>query len=305
MLAEERRSRIQEMLARQASVTITELVDTFGTSEMTIRRDLDELEARGVCQRIYGGAISLRVNTYRTPSNAGYPTYSLREQCCAAEKTAIGRRAAALVQPGDLIAIDSGTTASHLAYALRDTEPITVITNSIGVLAQLYDVTSISLISPGGTLSIETSTASGGDMSFVGPIAAAALRSLRPKRAFIGTSGLSVADGVFNVGLFQAEIKRTLIEIAEEVILISDHTKFGQVSGFSVAGMRSFHKIITDIHAPERDVAELRALGIEVILVEPAAHVVDLRPALFTTVTFPLEAGPALNVAERSDRAGH
>ncbi len=283
MLAEERRSRIQDRLARQSSVTIAELVEAFGTSEMTIRRDLDDLEARGVCQRTYGGAISLRLTTYPTPSNTGYPTYQLREQCCAAEKTAIGRRAAALVRPGDLIAIDSGTTAAHLAYALRDTEPITVITNSIGVLAQLYDMTSISLISPGGTLSIEAPTAPGGDMSFVGPIAAAALRSLRPKRAFIGASGLSVADGVFNVGLFQAEIKRTLIETAEEVILITDHTKFGQVSGFIVAGMRSFHKIITDTQAPARDVAELRALGLEVILVEPAADVVALRPALFTT----------------------
>jgi DeoR family fructose operon transcriptional repressor len=290
MLAEERRSRIQDLLARQASVTIADLVEAFGTSEMTIRRDLDDLEARGVCQRIYGGAISLRVNAYRTPTNAGYPTYALREQCCAQEKTAIGRRAATLVQPGDLIAIDSGTTASHLAHALRTTEPITVITNSIGVLAQLYDVTAISLISPGGTLSIETSMAPGGDMSFVGPIAAASLRSLRPNRAFIGASGLSVAHGVFNVGLFQAEIKRTLIDIAEEVILITDHTKFGQVSGFIVADMRSFHKIVTDTQAPARDVEELRELGIDVILVEPAAVPDGLRPALGTTVALPAEA---------------
>lgn len=291
MLAEERRSKIQEMLARQSSVTIAELVETFGTSEMTIRRDLDELEARGVCQRIYGGALSLRIHEYPTVGNNSYPPYALREQSCAPEKIAIARRAAALVRPGDTILIDSGTTAAHLAYALRGVSPITVISNSISVLAQLYDVTSISLISPGGTLSLEGSMAPGGDMSFVGPVTAAALRGFRADKAFIGTSGLNVTDGISNVGLFQAEIKRIMIEIAEEVILITDHSKFGRVSGFIVAGLERFHKIITDIRAPASDVERLRALGIEVILVEPVQETVSLRPALFTTVPNLSESG--------------
>jgi DeoR/GlpR family transcriptional regulator of sugar metabolism len=283
MLAEERRWRIQELLARQSSVTIADLAESFGTSEMTIRRDLDDLESRGVCHRTHGGAISLRVNTYRTATSVGYPHYSLRQQCCAKEKTAIGRRAASLVLPGDIIAIDSGTTASHLAYALRNTEPITVVSNSVGVLAQLYDVTSVSLISPGGTLSIEASVVPGGDMSFVGPVAVATLRGFRPTKAFIGASGLSVVDGAFNVGLFQAEIKRTLMEIAEEAILVTDHSKFGQVAGFIISELRSFRKIITDTQAPARDVEELRAMGVEVILVEPAPDADVLRPALCTT----------------------
>jgi DeoR/GlpR family transcriptional regulator of sugar metabolism len=285
VLAEERRSKIQELLAHRSSVTIANLVEAFGTSEMTVRRDLDELEARGVCQRIYGGAISLRINEYRTTNSATYPPYSLREQSCVREKIAIARRAAALVQPGDTIAIDSGTTAAHLAYALRNTGSITVISNSIGVLAQLYDITSISLISPGGTLSLEGSFAAGGDMSFVGPITAANLRGFRPNKAFIGASGLSAADGISNAGLFQAEIKRVIIETAEEVVLITDHSKFGQVSGFIVSGIQSFHKIITDIEAPANEVEELRARGIDVILVEPAQDAVTLRPALFTTIS--------------------
>jgi len=291
MLAEERRSKIQEMLARQSSVTIADLVETFGTSEMTIRRDLDELEARGVCQRIYGGALSLRIHQYPTVGNHTYPPYALREQCCAPEKIAIARRAAALVRPGDIIVIDSGTTAAYLAHALRNVSPITVISNSISVLAQLYDVTSVSLISPGGTLSLEGSLGPGGDMSFVGPVTAAALRGFRADKAFIGTSGLSVADGISNVGLFQAEIKRIMIEIAEEVILITDYSKFGRVSGFIVSGMESFHKIITDVRAPADDVERLRAMGIEVILVEPAQETVSLRPALLTTVPNLAESG--------------
>jgi 3-isopropylmalate/(R)-2-methylmalate dehydratase small subunit len=100
MLPEERRSRIQDLLFRKATVTIAELAEQFGTSEMTIRRDLDELEGRGVCQRIHGGATSLRVQEYRPPP---YPSYPQREQCQVREKIAIGQAAAALVRPGDVI----------------------------------------------------------------------------------------------------------------------------------------------------------------------------------------------------------
>lgn len=276
MIPAERRARIQQRLAQHLTVTIAELAEELGASEMTIRRDLDELEARGICQRIHGGAVSLRVQEYRGPT---YPSYGQREQQQASEKTAIARAAAALVRPTEVIAIDTGTTAAYLARALRNTYPLTVISNSLRVLDQLYDVTSIALICPGGALSLEDRNLASGDLSFVGPLTVAALRSFRPNKAFITTSGLTVADGITNAALLQAEIKRTLIEIAEEAILITDHTKFGRASGFLVAGMNVFRKIITDVAAPAEDVAALRRQGIEVILVEPAAEVEPLRPA--------------------------
>lgn len=304
MLAAERRFKIQELLTRQPGVTIAELVNLFGTSEMTIRRDLDELEKRGICQRTYGGAVSLRINDYRA-AGVSYPPYASRERAYAPEKIAIARRAAQLVQPGDVIAIDSGTTASFLAWELRSVGPITVITNSIGVMAQLYDVPSVSLISPGGTLSLEGSFAPGGDMSFVGPVAVATLRKFRPNRAFIGTSGLSITEGIFNAGLFQAEIKRTMIEVAEEAILITDHSKFGEASGFIVADMRSFSKIITDTGAPQDAVESLRAMGIEVILVEPEQGVVNLRSRLSTTGLPAMEPFPVAESTAREHRKHH
>lgn len=281
MLAEERRSKIREILVQKSAVTITELVDQFGTSEMTIRRDLDELEARGICQRIHGGAMSLRVMDYR---NSVYPSFSMREGAQAREKIAIARAAAALIRPGDTIAIDSGTTAAYLAYALRGRGPITVISNSLRVHAQLFDVTSINLVSPGGTLSLEGIDGSGGDLAFVGPITVNTLHTFRPNKVFIGASGLTLEDGISNAGLFQAEIKRTLIDIAEEAILITDHTKFGQASGFLVAGISRFQKIITDNQASARDMDRLRAMGIEVILVEPAQEIYALRPSLIPNI---------------------
>lgn len=276
MIPEERRSKIQQQLAQHLTVTIAELAEQFGASEMTIRRDLDELEARGICQRIHGGAVSLRIQEYRSPT---YPTYSQREQQQAREKTAIARAAAALVRPSEVIAIDTGTTAAYLAQALRDIYPLTVVTNSLRVLAQLHDVTSIALICPGGALSLEERNPANNDLSFVGPLTVAALRDFRPNKAFISTSGLTVADGITNAALLQAEIKRTLIEVAEEAILITDHTKFGRPSGFVVAGVNAFHKIITDSAAPPEDVTALRQRGIEVILVEPASDMEPLRIA--------------------------
>jgi DeoR/GlpR family transcriptional regulator of sugar metabolism len=279
MLPEDRRSRIQDLLSQKSSVTISELAELFGISEMTVRRDLDELEARGVCQRIHGGATSLRVQEYRSPP---YPSYPQREQCQVREKIAIGQAAAALVRPGDVIAVDSGTTAAYLAQALRAIYPLTVITNSIRVLDQLHDIIQIALIAPGGTLLLEERTVPSGDLAFVGPIAVQTLRSFRPSKAFISAAGITVADGISNAGLFQGEIKRTLIEIADEAILVSDHSKFGRVAGFLVAPVTAFARVITDTAAPAPDVASLRALGIEVIRVEPAPEAVSLRPSIIT-----------------------
>jgi DeoR family fructose operon transcriptional repressor len=279
MLAEERRSKTQELLAQRTMVSISELAEMFGASEMTIRRDLDELAARGICQRIHGGAVALRVMEYR---NTIYPSFWQREHCQFKEKVAIGRAAAALVSAGDIIAIDAGTTAAYTARALRDSDPVTVVTNSIRVLDQLQDATQITLICPGGTLSVEDRNVSGGDLAFVGPITATTLRSLRLKKAFISTSGITVADGISNASLFQAEIKQILIDIAEEAILITDHTKFGQVHGFLVSAITAFSNIITDSLAPPAEVERLRDLGLEVILVEPAEDATILQSVVMS-----------------------
>ncbi|MBC7233615.1 MAG: DeoR/GlpR transcriptional regulator [Chloroflexi bacterium] len=284
MLAEERRAKIQELLTQKPTVVIAELAEQFGTSEMTIRRDLDELEARGICQRIHGGAMSLRILEYQNL----YPPFPAREQFQVREKSAIGRAAAAMVQRGELIAIDSGTTAAHMAYALRDHAPVTVLTNSLRVMEQLYDVLNITVISPGGTLSTEGVGAGispgSGDLAFVGPITISTLRSFRPRKAFISTSGFSIPDGISNASLPQAEVKRMLIEIADEIILIADHTKFGRLSNFIFAPIERVHKVVTDIAAPQEEVEKLRKLGIEVILVEPAEEVMPLRVPVLPSV---------------------
>jgi DeoR/GlpR family transcriptional regulator of sugar metabolism len=265
MLAEERRSRVLELLAQKSVVTLAELAEVFQTSEMTIRRDLDVLAGRGKCQRIRGGAMALRRPETR---NFAYPSYFSREQVQVDEKRAIASAAAALIRPGDTVAFDSGTTMTMLADSARHLEGITIISNSLQVLDQLRNAPGVVAISPGGILAVEEMGLS--EVSFAGPMTVSALRAFRPRRAFISASGVQLGVGIFNAGLFQAEIKRTLMEIAAEAILVVDSSKFGRANGVLVAPLTGFSTVITDTGASADFVAGLRRAGLEVVLVAPA-----------------------------------
>ncbi|MGE5603682.1 MAG: DeoR/GlpR family DNA-binding transcription regulator [Nitrososphaerales archaeon] len=265
MLAEERRSHILDLLAQKPVVTLAELSVLFETSEMTIRRDLDVLAGRGACQRIRGGAMALRRPENR---NYAYPSYFYREQVQAREKLAIARAAVAFIRSGDTVAVDSGTTMTMLAESIRNLEGVTVISNSFQVLERLHNAPGVVAISPGGILAIEDTGM--GEISFAGPMTVSALRSFRPRRAFISASGVQLESGIFNAGLFQAEIKRTLIDIAAEAILVVDSSKFGRANGVLVATFDRFSTVITDTGASDEVVAGLRRIVPQVIVVEPA-----------------------------------
>ncbi len=267
MLAEERRSRILDLLAQKPVVTLAELSALFETSEMTIRRDLDVLAGRGACQRIRGGAMALRRPENR---NYAYPSYFFREQVQTREKRAIARAAVTLIRSGDTVAVDSGTTMTMLAEAARNLEGITVISNSFQVLERLRNAPGVVAISPGGILAVEDMGM--GEVSFAGPMTVSALRTFRPRRAFISASGVELGSGIFNAGLFQAEIKRTLIEIAAESILVIDSSKFGRANGVLVATLDRFSTVVTDTGASQEVIAGLRRIVPQVIVVEPAAE---------------------------------
>jgi DeoR family transcriptional regulator, fructose operon transcriptional repressor len=273
MLAEERRSHILDLLAQKSVVTLAELSAHFGTSEMTIRRDLDVLAEHGACQRIRGGAMALRKPENR---NYAYPPYFSREQVQAGEKRAIARTAASLIRPGDTVALDSGTTMTMLADEARNLEGITVISNSLQVLDRLRNAPGVVAVSPGGILAVEDMGA--GEVSFAGPMTVSALRAFRPRRAFISASGVELGSGIFNAGLFQAEIKRTLIEIAAESILVVDSSKFGRANGVLVTTLGRFSSVITDSGVSEQTLAALRRSVREVVVVEPATEVAPEDP---------------------------
>lgn len=273
MIAAERLRRISSKLQADNVVSIASLSESLGVSEMTVRRDLARLEKLGLCRRIHGGAVSTRGTLARDID------YSKREQLHVAEKTAIGRAAAEMVMDGETIAIDAGTTTAHLAAALRGRHNVTVVTNSLRVLDQLCDARGITLISTGGTVAPAMDGEFGhGDHFLVGPLAEATMRRFRPDKAFMGTTGLTLADGLSNSVLEQAELKRVMMEVSAEVILLADHSKFGRVASSIAGPVTLLHQVITDDAISPQMKAALEELGIRVTTVEAATGASSLLP---------------------------
>ncbi len=253
MLGPDRQARIVQ-LVQQHSMSVVELSQHFGVSAMTIRRDLDLLEARGLVLRVHGGA--------RAPEAPKASTEDMRGARNVGEKEAIGAAAAALVEDGQTLFIDAGTTTIELARRLRERQGLTVITNSVRVLGALADCPAINLIGLGGSVY-------GGAWSFVGPLAEAALRRFNAGVAFMGITSLSLQEGLSEINYFEAAIKSTMIQRAQRVILLADHTKFEKVSPVSVAPLSEIDTIITDGQLSADLIAAYRKAGVEIMLATP------------------------------------
>lgn len=252
MLAAERQSRIARLIAERQTISITELRDLFNVSDMTIYRDLRRLEERGILQRTHGGAILLKHPPGDLP-------YYAREHEQVEEKSAIARLAASLVNDGETIVLDAGTTIASLARLLTHKQDLTVITNSLHVLNELAGADGVTVITTGGSLWKPT-------MSMVGPVAVSTLRRFAADKAFLATPAISLEAGITNSNLYEAEVKATMIEIAREKFLLVDHTKFGRISYAVVAPLTSFDKLVTDDGTPAETVAKLREQGLDVLI---------------------------------------
>jgi DeoR/GlpR family transcriptional regulator of sugar metabolism len=177
----------------------------------------------------------------------------------ALRKRGIAQTAAEQVQPGDVLLIDGGQITLFLAEELARKENITVITNSIPVFDVLRDSPNITLISTGGLLRHPSET-------LIGPTAEAALRELRADKLFLAVTGVSLEFGLSHTNPAEVAMKQTMMRVAREVILLADHTKFGQESVVQVAPVNVVNKLITDNALPASIRLDLSKLGIEVIL---------------------------------------
>jgi len=268
MIAAERLERIAELVRQKRTVSISELSAMFDASEATVRRDLTKLEKQGLLKRTYGDAVSLHT------SNLGLDApFSVRAQSHVKEKKAIALAAAKLVSNGETIVLDAGTTTAQLARALRNHRNLTVITNSERVMNELYDCDGVTVIVTGGVLLTFGDLPKQGDLGMTGPVAEATLRRFRPTKAFLGTAGITIAEGMSNTILSQAQIKQLMIEISDQVILLTDCSKFGHVSYSIVAPVDVLDTIVTDNCIKAEDRTALEARGIQVIVVEPTAKV--------------------------------
>ena len=276
MIAAERLEHIAETVCQKRAVSIADLSERFGVSQATIRRDLNKLEKQGILERKYGGAVARRASSFdvqteavpQRTSSLDAP-FDVREQHHVAEKRAIALAAIELVSSGETIFLDAGTTIAQLAHALRDHSDLTVITNSERVMNELYDCSGVTVVVTGGELRPLSGLPSRGDICMVGPIAEEILHRFRPSKAFLGTAGITVREGMSNTNLPQSQIKRIMAQISEEVILLTDHTKFGHVSYSIVSPVDVLDQVITDSGISSEDKSALEERGIEVVVVEP------------------------------------
>lgn len=242
-----RQQQILDRMALNGEVKLAELKETFDVTEMTLRRDLEKLEQKGILRRTFGGAILVGKDI----------ALQERTGVLIDEKMRIGLQAAKLVQPGDSIFIDGGSTTLQVAKCLRLNMNITVVTNALNIAAELQGK-QISTIVIGGILLDKTST-------LVGPLASGSLSKMAFDRVFIGTTGATIRHGFSNSNIHEAEIKRIVIEQAAEVNIVMDHTKFGLNDLFSFAPLTAINRIITDRH-PDQEMREaFMEASIEVI----------------------------------------
>ena len=253
MLNEERRRAILEILNREGRVLVLDLAKRFETSQVTIRKDLEDLHAHGLIHRTHGGALPAREGALEDP------TLREKEKLHRKEKLRIAEAAARLVQEGQVVILDSGTTTTAIARALRHFQNLTIVTNAVNIAAELSG-TAVEVILTGGTLRKNS-------FSLVGPIAEETLHRLNADLLFLGVDGFDVQYGLSTPNLLEAKVNRVMVEVAKRTIAACDASKFGRRSLSLIAPPQALHEVITDRGAPKSDVKMLKKAGIEVTLV--------------------------------------
>ncbi|HEX2979167.1 MAG TPA: DeoR/GlpR family DNA-binding transcription regulator [Anaerolineaceae bacterium] len=253
MLAKERHQQIVDLLEKNSSITVTELVNRFGTSEMTIRRDLDILEKRFLLRRVHGGAVSARGSSYEPP-------YISRVMENSEIKQRIGKAAAGLVKSGDSISLDTGTTTYEVARHIAEMQDLTVITHSYPIASLLMENLRSRLICSGGIVRA-------GELSMIGDLAIRTYQEYFVDKLFLGVGGIDIKIGLTEFNLEDTLVKRAMVQNAKEVIVVADASKFNQVAFTLVAPIRVVRKIVTDTSLDPSIVTQLEKEGIEVILV--------------------------------------
>jgi DeoR/GlpR family transcriptional regulator of sugar metabolism len=258
LIPAQRRKRIQEFLEVYQVAQSTILSEMLQVSEATIRRDLEWMEGQGVLERTHGGATLSR----RMPLE---PEYSYSAQSYPLEKQLIGARAAALVEDGDTIFVNSGTTATQVVRHIHDRARVTVVTNNVNAALEAQEA-DFEIILLGGSFRLRAK-------SVVGRFATEALRQVYASKAFIGVDGLSLKYGCTTPINAEAELARLMIERTHgSVIVVADHSKWGIVSNFEMARLDQIHTLVTDDGFDPNAQAELAARSVEILIASPESN---------------------------------
>ncbi len=247
-LPEERQRIILERLQRDGRVVALELAQHFRVSEDSIRRDLRELAAAGLCLRVYGGALPL------SPASA---SLTERLSVVPARKQALGARLASLLPAGQVVFVDAGSTNLAAMRALPENQALTIVTNSPLIAAEVAARESIELLMIGGLVERRTGAA-------FGTRALRDIADLRPDVYLLGVCALDAVAGITVFGFDEAEFKRLLVTQSRRVITAATSDKLGTGAPFAVAPARALADLVLEADAPAAQVEALQRAGLRI-----------------------------------------
>jgi DeoR/GlpR family transcriptional regulator of sugar metabolism len=251
-----RMERVLDLLKTRDLVLVSELLQEFSVSEVTIRKDLTELVRQGLAQRVRGGARATTVGRAQDEL-----AIDVRLGMRVMEKRAIAAAAAAMIDDGEAIVLDCSTAAYYLALELKEKKELVVLTNGLLAAQALASSPGIVVVLVGGVLRSAS-------LSTVGDLDSEALRTTQVGKGFFGAAGLNCERGLMELNPEEVRLKRQLVSSCERLIGLVDHTKWGRLGLQSFAGADRVNTLITDSGAPADLIEEWRGLGTEVICVE-------------------------------------
>jgi DeoR family transcriptional regulator, galactitol utilization operon repressor len=249
MKVEARHNQILEILSENASVGVTAISASLGVSQVTIRNDLKVLSTKGLIHRNHGGA-----------SPALHPSILDRQRHRPEIKSAIAKAAADMVQDGDTIMIDAGTTTALIVKHLLGKRDVRLVTSNLLALTYARMIPTLNLTLVGGEYRAETE-------SLVGPMTLRALEEYHVKLAFIGTDGFSLENGTTTHLVEGAEVVKTLRKQSDKTVLLTDSSKYGKTGFAKILPLESVDHIICDGSLPEEVALKLKKNHLELTLV--------------------------------------
>jgi DeoR family fructose operon transcriptional repressor len=252
LIPAQRRERIQDYLAVHQIVRTADLMDLLETSEATVRRDLEWLEQKGILERTHGGAILNQRVIFEQE-------YQQRAQHFPEEKKRIGELAASLIEDGDIVFINSGTTATQVLQHIRRDLRITVFTNNVNAALELGD--------PGFHYYLTGGEFQSRSNSLAGRFALDNLNLVFANKVILGVDGISLKHGCTVPTNPEAEVVRKMIEQTKgQIIVVADHSKWGAVSNFPIATVDEVDKFVTDEGFSKSAMQELTEHSVETLI---------------------------------------
>lgn len=238
-------------MAIHESVQVNALAEELGVSTETIRRDLDRLDKEGRLRKVYGGAV-------RVSADVQEPPYAQRSEMNHREKLAICEKAASLVLPGETIMLGSGTTTIHILRYLQNRPDVTIVTHDFPIAALALDIFPGKLVFAGGEVRLRAKAA-------FGHHTIAMLRQFKVHKCFVSVGGISLTENITDYDIDEVHVAQTMVERAQEAVVLADHSKFGKTTFARVCDLRQVSIIVTDEQCPQEWEFLLEQQGIRLL----------------------------------------